>query len=384
MADVVVKPVSSWWDRKRFVDLPWSLYRNDPLWIPPLRGNQRELLGYKYHPFHDTSEMQTFLAWRNGQPVGRIAAIINREHNRLANEQRGFFGFFESINDQAVANALFNAARAWHAEHGITTLRGPVNPSMNYECGLLIDGFDSSPTFMMTYNPAYYVELFEGYGLRKVHDILAYIGRDEQLPAVQERLGPLTDQAQARCNAVVRPIDPKRFMADVEKFVDLYNRSLVVNWGFVPLPPREMRKLASSLKHLIIPELSVFADVDGQCVGAIVGLPDYNPRIKEINGRLFPFGFLRLLSKKRDITRIRVVSINVVPEFQRWGLGLVLMRALVPKAMELGITEAEFSWISEDNDMARMGLEKGGAKVYKTYRLYDFDPAAAAPSTNGG
>src|SRR3569623_588264 len=176
MSAVVVKPVRSWFDRQRFVDFAWSLYRDDPNWMPPLRGNQRELLGFRRHPFYENADAQTFLAWRDGEVCGRIAAIINREHNRVFKENRGFFGFFESINDQMVANALLDAARGWLAARGISQIRGPSNPSMNYECGLLIEGFDSPPTFMMTYNPPYYSEHLEKYGFRKTHDLLAFIG----------------------------------------------------------------------------------------------------------------------------------------------------------------------------------------------------------------
>ncbi|HEV3344616.1 MAG TPA: GNAT family N-acetyltransferase [Pirellulales bacterium] len=373
MADVLVRPVETWRDRRQFVRFPFDHYHNDPNWIPPLLGNQRELLGYKRHAFYDNAETQTFLAQRNGQVCGRIAAIVNRAHNDFYKERRGFFGFFESIDDAAVARALFDAAAQWLKSRGMQSLRGPANPSMNYECGLLIEGFDSAPTFMMTYNPPYYGRLVEGYGFTKGHDLLAYLGERGDLPRVAERLNPLAEQAQARCQAVVRPTNRKTFRADVEAFIDLYNRTLTVNWGFVPLPPGEMRKLATSLEHLIVPEMAVIAEVDGRPVGAIIGLPDYNPRIREIGGRLFPFGVFRLLSKKRDIKRLRVLSINVVPEYQRWGLGLVLMKALSPKGIELGFDEAEFSWISEDNDLARLGLEKGGAKVYKKYRMYDLE-----------
>lgn len=376
MADVVVRPVRSWRDRRDFVHYPFELYKNDPHWIPPLLGNQKELLGYKRHAFYDNAECQTFLATRRGEICGRIAAIVNRAHNEHYNERRGFFGFYESVNDPAVAKALFDAARDWLKQKGMEGLRGPANPSMNYECGLLIEGFDSAPTFMMTYNPPYYAELFEGYGLRKAHDMLAYIGERGDLPAVEARLGPLADQAQARCECVVRPMSSKSFKKDVDIFVELYNRTLTVNWGFVPLPEGEMRKLAASLEHLIVPELVVFGEVDNVPVGAIIGLPDYNPRVKKIGGRLFPFGVFHLLSKKKDIKRIRVLSINVVPEFQRWGLGLVLMKAMTPKALEIGVEDAEFSWISEDNDLARLGLEKGGAKIYKKYRMYDLADGA--------
>lgn len=373
MSEVIVKPVNSRFDRRKFIDLAWTLYRNDPNWMPPLRINQRELLGYTRHPFYDNAEVQTFLAWRDGEVCGRVAAIVNREHNRIFQEQRGFFGFFESVNDQRVADALFDAARDWLRERGITQIRGPANPSMNYECGLLIEGFESPPTFMMTYNPPYYADLIENYGFRKTHDLLAFIGYRAQLPKVESQLGSLASQAQERCQAVVRPLNPRRFKQDVELFLDLYNRSLIAMWGFVPLPAAELKMLAKSMKHLLVPELTLIAEVNGQGVGAIIGLPDYNPRIRHINGRLFPFGFIHLLKNRKGMKRIRVLSINVVPEYQRWGLGLVLMRSLVPKALEIGIEEAEFSWVSEDNTMAVLGLEKGGAQRYKTYRMYDYE-----------
>ncbi|HEV7222260.1 MAG TPA: GNAT family N-acetyltransferase [Pirellulales bacterium] len=376
MSDVVVKPVASWFDRQRFINFAWSLYRDDPNWMPPLRINQRELVGYKRHPFQQSSEIQTFLAWRDGEVCGRIAAIVNREHNRVFQERRGFFGFFESVNDQAVADALFDAAREWLAQRGIAQMRGPANPSMNYECGLLVEGFDSAATFMMTYNPPYYAELLENYGFRKTHDLLAFIGFRDQLPKVESHLGSLAQQAQQRSGAIIRPLNPRRFMEDVELFLDLYNRSLVAMWGFVPLPAAELKMLAKSLRHLLVPELTLIAEVDGKGVGAVIGLPDYNPRIRYINGRLFPFGFVHLLKNRKGMKRIRVLSINVVPEYQRWGLGLVLMRSLVPKALEIGIEEAEFSWVSEDNTMAVLGLEKGGAQKYKTYRMYDYDPGS--------
>ncbi|HVC98216.1 MAG TPA: GNAT family N-acetyltransferase [Pirellulales bacterium] len=373
MSDVVVKPVMSRRDRRLFVDLPWTLYRGDPNWMPPLRMNQEELLGYRRHPFHQNADMQTFLAWRDGQVCGRIAGIVNHEHNRVFRENRGFFGFFESVDDQRVSGALFDTVKQWLAERGIREIRGPTNPTMNYECGLLIDGFDSPPIFMMTYNPPWYEQLFESYGFRKTHDLLAYIGHREQLPQIEAQLGPLADQAQARCNAIIRPLNTARFRDDVDLFVDLYNRSLVAMWGFVPLPPDEMKSLAFSLRFLLVPEMTMFAEVDGVAVGAVVGLPDYNPRIKRIDGRLLPFGWFHLLRNRKGMKCIRVLSINVVPEYQRWGLGLVLMKSLVPKALEIGIQESEFSWVSEDNTMARLGLEKGGARHYKTYRMYDLN-----------
>ncbi len=375
MTEAVVSPVESRRDRRQFIDLPWSLYRTDPNWIPPLRWNQSQLLGFHRHPFHDNAELQCFLARRGGEVCGRVAAILNRVHNEHYGEQRGFFGYFESIDDQVVSSRLFDAVKQWFASRDVRAIRGPTNPSMNYECGLLIEGFDSPPTFMMTYNPPYYPRLIEASGFRKTHDLLAYAGYIDQLPELQERLRPVVEQVREHFDVQIRGMDRSRFLDDVYLFFDLYNRAMVTTWGFVPLPQNEKRHLGSSLKSLLVPELALVADVDGKPAGTILGLLDYNPRIKEIDGRLLPFGFLKLLRNRRGMKRLRVISINVLPEFQRWGLGLLLMSALVPKALELGIQEAEFSWISEANDLARQGLRKGGAVHIKTYRLYDYEAA---------
>lgn len=373
MGNVVVKPVSSWWERRKFLYLPWALYRNDPNWIPPLRMNQAELLNFRHHPFYDRSQIQTFLAYRNGEAVGRIAAIVNVPHNERYQERRGFFGFFESINDREVSDALFDAAGNWLRERGMTDVRGPANPSMNYECGLLVEGFDSPPTFMMTYNPAFYVDLVEGYGFTVGRDLYAYSATPQEINLHDERLRNMAAQAISFSGATIRPLNKKQFAKDVDVFIELYNASLVVNWGFVPLEPSEMRHLATSLKHLLIPDLTLFAEVDGKAVGTVCGLPDYNPRVKRIDGSLLPWhggGAFTLLSSA-GFERMRVISINVVPEFQKWGLGLALMLGLVPKALALNVWNAEFSWIDQDNSLARKGLEKSGATITKRFRMYD-------------
>ena len=371
MSQVVVQPVETRRDRKDFLELPWRLHKNDPYWVPPLRREQAKLVGFHHHAFYDSAEAQPFLARRNGQVVGRILAIVNHAYNEIYTEHRGFFGFFESIDDVDVAQELFSAARTWLAERNLTRMRGPVNPSMNYECGLLVDGFDSAPTFMMTYNPAYYPKLFEACGFTKAQDLLAYFGHIDQMPAIDGRLGQIAEQVRERFDVKVRPLDRRNFRRDVEVFLKMYNGSMVLTWDYVPISPSEIEYLSKSLRFLLIPELAMIADAEGQTAGVVLCLPDYNPRIKRIDGRLFPFGFVRLLRNKRAIKRVRVVAINVLPEFQRLGLGLVLLRALMPAALANGIREAEFSWVFESNEMARMGLEKGGARVYKTYRIYD-------------
>ena len=382
MSDLVVKRVSTRREWKDFLNFPWVHYRNDPNWIPPIRDNQKELVNYKPSPFYDRNRIQTFIAYRGGKVCGRIGSILNLGHIERHNDLRGFFGFFDCIDDQEVANGLLDAARGWLADQGIYKLRGPTNPSLNYECGLLVDGFDTPPTFMMTYNPPYYERLLTTYGLRKAQDLYAFWGHASMLPKVRAKLAPVADQIIERYNLRVRPLNRKRFFEDVKGFLSIYNRSLGNTWGFVPMSDREMEHSARGLQHLIVPELAMAIEMDGRMVGANFALLDYNPRIREIDGRLFPFGFIHLLRNKRAIKRIRMISTNVLPEYQLHGLGLVLLHGVAPCAREWGIEEAEFSWVLESNALSRGSLEKAGTKIVKTYRLYDMDepPAPAQPS----
>jgi GNAT superfamily N-acetyltransferase len=385
MSELIVQAVATRKQRSQFCRLPWQLYHNDPNWIPPLRQNQRELLNYKPHPFYAENEIQTFLALRDGRPCGRVAAIVNEMHNRTHHERRGFFGFFESENDPAIAAALFAAVRDWFAQRQITAIRGPMNPSMNYECGLLIDGFDSPPTFMMTYNPPYYAELLEACGFQKVQDMYAFWGHMNMIDSLDKKMYFIIEEFKRRFNLTLRRLDRKRFRQEVLTFLNIYNRSLVGTWGFAPMTAGEVEHMAASLKRLIVPEMTTVAEIDGQVVGSTFGLLDYNPRIKQIDGRLFPFGFLRLLTNRRAIKRVRIISTNVVPEFQRWGLGLLLLNRLLPDAQAWGIEEGEFSWVLESNHLSFKTLQRGGAKIVKTYRIYDWGeptPAAASESTS--
>ncbi len=372
MASVVVKAVSSRRDQKQFVNFPWKLYEGDPNWVPPILMEQRGLLGYRRHPFHDEAEVQTFLAMRDGAVCGRVAAIHNRAYNRHCGENWGFFGFFESIDDPETANALLDATRSWLAERGVHTIRGPANPSLNYECGLLVEGFHSPPTFMMTYNKPYYGKLLENWGYRKAQDLYAFWGHIDMVSKLDKKLYFISNEAKQRFNVKVRAMNPRKFREEVQMFLRVYNAAMAGSWGFSPLSPAEIKVLAGGLQHLIAPELAVVAEVDGEPIGACLGLLDYNPRIKKINGRLFPFGFLRLIRNKREITKMRVLSINVVPEYQRWGLGVVLLGGLIKPMQEWGMLEAEFSWVLESNTLSRGSLEKGGAKLDKTYRMYDY------------
>jgi GNAT superfamily N-acetyltransferase len=373
MPNLVVKPVRSSKEQKQFVNFPWKLYEGDPNWIPPLLSEHRHLLGYRHHPFYDDAEGQTFLALRDGEVCGRVLALVNHTHNRRYIEKRGFFGFFESVDDPAVSGALFDAARAWLAERGMQAIRGPCNPSSNYELGLLLEGFHSPPTFMMTYNKPYYAKLVESFGFRKVQDMYAFWGHVDMISKLDKKLFFIAQEAKARFNVKVRTMRKDRFREELAMFLDMYNQSLSGMWGFVPLSPGELKALGEGLRHLIVPELALFAEIDGEPIGVVFGLLDYNPRIKQIGGRLLPFGFIRLLTNKRAIKKMRVISVNVIPEYQRWGLGVVLLGGLIQPMLKWGMQEAEFSWVLESNTLSRGSLEKGGARLDKTYRIYDYD-----------
>jgi GNAT superfamily N-acetyltransferase len=372
-AVVAVEPVLSAAQRRRFVQLPWAIYRDDPHWIPPLLGNLARMLNYAPSPFYADAEIRTFLATRGGRDVGRIAAIVNHAHNRRFDERRGFFGFFECEDDVAAASALFTAAATWLASQGMTAMRGPVNPSMNHECGLLVDGFDESPTFMNTYNPPWYAGLLDRCGFRRAHDLVAFSGSLDELAAVVERIAPITEACQRRHGVALRPFRMTSFRKEVRLFLDIFNRSFAKLWGFVPMAEAEIADMAGDLRLLLVPELTAIAEMDGSAVGAVFALPDYNPRIKAIDGRLFPFGFVRLLWNKQAIRRVRVISANVVPEYQTFGLGLVLLTSLLPAARRRGVQEVEFSWVHESNHLSYGVLDRIGMRVTKTYRMYDRD-----------
>jgi hypothetical protein len=371
MPTLSIQPVQTGREIKQFLSLPWDLHRRDPNWVPPLRTNQKELTGYKPHPFHATAEMQNFIALQGSKAVGRVSAILNHAHNKQHKENRGFFGFFESIDDLEVSQGLFAAVREWFRGKGITQIRGPMNPSMNYECGLLIDGFDSPPTFMMTYNPPYYPRLVEAAGFAKVEDMFAFTGHVDMLKDLDKKLAFIVEECTRRFDIKLRRLDRSKFNQEVRMFLDIYNQSLMGTWGFTPLSEGEIEHMSRSMKHLIVPEMTTVAEVDGRPVGAQFGLLDYNPRIKQIDGRLFPFGFIRLLWNRKAIKRVRLISTNVIPEFQKWGLGLVIAARLVPEVTAWGIEEGEFSWVLESNKLSYGTLKRGGAKITKTFRLYD-------------
>ncbi|HEV8454857.1 MAG TPA: hypothetical protein VGQ24_08195, partial [Gemmatimonadales bacterium] len=361
-------------DLKRFIDLPYRLHARDPVWVPPLRRDMETLLSRTKNPFFDHAEAEYFIAERDGVVVGRIAAISNRLHNETHGDRVGFFGFFECIDDQAVADALFTAAADWCRALGHDVLRGPASFSVNDECGLLIDGFDRPPTVMMPHNPRYYLSLLERAGFAKAKDLWVYQGgSEERYVPVPERLARATELIRQRQGITLRALNMKDFEGEIERIKELYNSAWEKNWGFVPMTEREIDHLAEQFKPVVIPELVPMAEKDGKLIGFGIALPDLNVVFrKNRSGRLFPM-ILKLLwaLKAKRIRRARILLLGVLPDHQAKGIDAMLYHWIWTKSGERGIYWGEAGWILEDNPAMNAGLEKMTFRVYKTYRLYD-------------
>jgi len=375
---LIARPCTTSADRKAFKKIQLEIYREDPFWVPPLWQVQDELVGFRKHPFYETNECQAFVAYRDDRPVGRIVAIHNRGHNERYNDKLGFFGFFECIDDVAVCQCLIDAASDWLRKRGLTDVRGPVNPSLNYDCGMLIDGFQSSPTFMIPYNRDYYGRLLDAVGFAKIQDLFSYDADMSMLNSLDPKLLFVINEATRRFNVKCRPLDKKNFDKDVRTFLDIYNQSLQGTWGYVPMTDKEVDHQAKGLKLLLVPNLTSIAEIDGRPVGAGFGLLDFNPIIKRIGGNIFPFGWFYLLFGKKKLTRLRLISTNVLPEYQKWGLGLVTLARIMPDAIAFGVTVGEFSWVLESNDLSRNTIERAGGRRTKVLRIYDKSLVASA------
>ena len=357
--------------KKEFIRFPWKVYRGNPNWVPPLESEVKFLLDEKENPFFQHSEAACFLARRNGETVGRIAAIIDRNHIKFHNEQAGFFGFFECLPDCAVARALLDAAESWLKERDVAIMRGPVNPSTNDECGFLLEGFDSPPMIMMPYSPEYYLDYMERCGLTKAKDLYAYICAIRDV-AAGGRLERLASAVKARVPGLtVRPANMKRFQQEVEAVQFIYNSAWSHNWGFVPMTDAETVSMAKKLKPLIAPELMIMAEVDGKPAAFFVALPDYNQVLGKINGRLGPVGLAKFLWYSRKISDIRVLAMGVTEQYRKKGIEGLLYLESFKAAVKKGYERAEMSWILEDNVLVQRGCELMGGTLYKKYRIYE-------------
>jgi GNAT superfamily N-acetyltransferase len=332
------------------------------------------LLSREKNPFFEHAEAEYFLAERNGEIVGRIAAISNRLHNETHQDRVGFFGFFESIDDQAVANALFDRADEWGRARGHTVMRGPASFSTNDECGLLVEGYDKPPTILTPHNPPYYVELVERAGFAKAKDLLMYEGGSmAAFVPVPERLTRAVDIMMQRAGVTFRPLKMKHFAAEVERVKVLYNACWEKNWGFIPMTDAEIDHLAVQFKPVVVPDQVVFAEKDGKPIGFALALPDFNVVFrKHRSGRMLPAALDLLWQlKRKKIRRARVLLLGVLPEYRGKGIDSALYHWIWTKSGDHGMYWAEGGWLLEDNPAIRLGLEKMTFVHYKTYRLYD-------------
>jgi hypothetical protein len=356
-------------DLMTFIRFPWKIYQGDRYWVPPLTKDQLQKFS-PTHPFLSHSEMILFLAYRNGEIVGRIAGIIDHNYVEFHQERVGFFGFFESIDDREVTEALLSRVQGWVKERGMEKIIGPMNPSTNDECGLLVNGFDAPPCLMMPYNPRYYPSLLEGIGLKKKMDLYAYLLEESSF--LFDRLDRITERLRKREPQLhIRPINLRHFDEELKIVKEIYNQAWSKNWGFVPLTDEEINLLAKELKPLVVSDLVLFADWGDEPVGFSVSLPDYNVVLKHLKGRIGPIGVLKFLYYSKKIKKIRVMLLGVKHAFQKRGIEGLLYIETFKRGIAKGYFSAECSWILEDNILMQHGIEAMGGKRYKTYRIYE-------------
>lgn len=364
-----LRQVKNQQDLMAFIRFPWKIYRGDPYWVPPLIKDQLQKFSPQ-HPFRSHAEVILFLAYQEEEMAGRIAGIIDHHYIQFHQEKVGFFGFFESIQDPGVAEALLSRVGNWLREHGMEKMAGPINPSTNDECGLLIDAFDSSPCLMMPYNPPYYPALLEGWGLKKAMDLYAYWL--EKTFFNYDRLNRITERILKREPQLsVRPLNLRRFDEELKIIKDIYNNSWSKNWGFVPMTEGEIDDLAKNLKPLVVPDLILFAFQGEEPVGFSAALPDYNLALKHLNGKLGPLGLLKFLYFSRKIKTVRIMLLGVKHSFQKRGVEGLLYIETFKRGTRKGYPQGECSWILENNLLIQHGIEAMGGKRYKTYRIYE-------------
>lgn len=370
-----VVPANSAKQLKLFVDFPHELYKDDPNYVPELFIAQRDLLTPGKHPFHENGEVQKFLAYDGETITGRIAAIINKNYSQFTHNNAGFFGFFESIDDSETARLLFTAAEGWLREKGVTgKIIGPVNPSTNEVCALLIEGFDGPPKVMMPYNKAYYQKLIEENGFGKQTDILAYqFLRATYNDTRMRRLHDLMKKRLRERNIIIRKINLKDFKNEVSKLKEVYNLAWDKNLGFVPMTDNEFNYTAKDMKLILDPEYCIVAEHEGRLVGFALALPNINETlIKVKRGRLFPTGIFKLLTAKKKVKSLRILLLGVIEGYRKAGIEMYFYSTLIDNvAKSKNINEVEASWILEDNLLMRKAIEDINGKIYRRYRIFE-------------
>lgn len=366
-----IEPLSGRPAQRAFWALPQRLYRHDPHWVPPLLIERHELLSPR-NPVFEHLRLQAWLARRGDTVVGRISAQVDALHATTHGEQVGYFGLLEAEDDAEVFAALLGTAEDWLRQQGATEVRGPFNLSINEECGLLVDGFDTPPMVMMGHALPYYGPRLEALGYAKAKDLLAYIvGTDFEFPPAARRV-----IARERDKVSLRPVDFRHLDRDIAILRDIFNDAWAGNWGFVPFTEAEFRQLGQLVRWLVDPGFVQIAEIDGEPAAMIAVLPNLNEAIADLNGRLAPFGWARLLwrLKVRHPKGVRVALMGVRQHLQRTRLGSALAMLVIDAARQTalrrGATQAEMSWILEDNRGMRSIIESLGSRCYKRYRVY--------------
>jgi len=368
---VTIATVRSKNDLEDFLRVPYAIYANDPDYVFPLLSEQRAFLNRDENPFYKHADFNLWLARQNGRVVGRVGACVDHYHNETHDEQTGFFGFFEAVDDPAVTTALLETGSGWISEQGMTNMRGPACFTTNHDfLGLLVDGEQSPPVVGMPYNPRYYLPQFEAFGLEKCKDLWAWrIEADDlQIPAKIQRI---IDNLLQSDTFTVRPFNMDRFDEEASTVRELYNQCWSKNWGFIPMDDAEFAHAAKDMKKMVAADFLLVAESEGQPIGFCLTIPDFNQALKPCGGRLFPFGFLKFLWQKRKINYARCLLLGVLPEYRHRGVDVVMVYKTFRAGFDHGIHAGECSWILEDNKVMNTILAGLGAKVYKTYRIFD-------------
>ena len=369
VAEIEITRVASKGDLNAFIKFPWRIYKNDPAWVPPLLIERKEFLDREKHPFFEHGKAEFFLARRGDEIVGRIAASDDPKYNAHHGSNVGCFGLFESIDDQQVASALFDAAANWLRALGRDEIMGPIDYSTNYLCGLLVDGFQHPPMLLTAHNPPYYSRLIESWGFSKVMDFFAWWFAEPANAAA--RLRKLAGALKKRSEKVtIRPGNLKNLATEARSIRAIYNEAWEKNWGYVPFSEKEFAYMTKEMKPLLLPDLIWLAEIGNEPVGFILCVPDINVALKKINGRLLPFGLAKLLYYKSRIKTVRLVALGVVPKYRRHGIAEMLVLQIIENAMLKRGFIGECSLILENNVMMNRFLEAIGAEKYKTYRIY--------------
>jgi GNAT superfamily N-acetyltransferase len=372
MSEIRVVEVESSAQLRQFIEYPNRLYAGDPNYVTPLYVERKEFFDKKNNPFYRSARTRLFLAMRDSEVVGRIATCISYRHNDYHEEKTGFFGFLDTPDDEEISRQLLKVAMIELKKMGMDRMRGPMNFSTNHECGFLVEGFDSPPVIMMTYNHPYQPRLAEKFGLKKVMDLLAYKLTTGTEPS--ERVRRVVESRLARTHVKIRPIDMSNFSREVILIRDVYNQAWAKNWGFVPMDAAEFDQLAKNLKQILDPDIVCVAEHDGRAIGFSLALPDINQVLIRLDGRLFPTGLLKLLwltKVRKSIDQCRLITFGVIPEYRKLGIDMMLYLETFQRGLKKGYKWGELSWVLESNELMRRGVEQMGGEVYKRYRIME-------------